>query len=605
MSKIKRAFCVLLALIVLVTAPGMLPTKVEADAAIADASLLSLALLFTTWAGITFQQSDNAVTAMQNFLQTKTTAASTLAGLVTKTVLDGAKLFISGDVRTAFRSVLPEIKDFFHVSDDNTGSLSGPIAVGNSVPVYQCAKYSDTPSSSVLRSQYFIYRLPVGSEWCLIADGVSLTAKVESDNYLRFYKPDSSYSFCAFDASQFAIFYASDENRTYFPYYNGSASRVYASWVPGAASLSPVSGSLSFSQSSTVNGSSALGSLNSADLDSENKYMNIEGVTSAVNSGLAGSTAAPGLTAEDYERILAEALAGTAVLPTTPEPTAEPTETTPEEDKTQIVTPDILDGMFSGLKGWLESLLSAILAAIQAIPEKIDSLWSSITGWWTETIVDFKSWIEVKIQSISVWWTSFWADTKAAILSIGASISEFFSVTFPAWVTDVREWASTMPRVVGEAIALALAAVFVPSAGFVDAKVASLVASFPFVNSVISSGKALGAAFTGFYSEPPIIWAELHNATTPYSWGDRAIILDLRWYAQYKPTVDTLISAFLWCIFVWKIFQKLPGIINGLPGDFVMDSLNNAGMVDHLPTRKEAYEVQRQNNRELFRRHKK
>lgn len=188
-------------------------------------------------------------------ISSKPNVASSIAGLITKNlVTEGSKLLLTGDVKTAFRSVLSEIKDFFHVSDDYTGSLSGPIAVGNSVPVYQCAKYSDTPSSSVLRSQYFIYRLPVGSEWCLIADGVSLTAKVGSDNYLRFYKPDSSYSFCAFDASQFAVFYATDEDCTYFPYYNRSASRVYASSVPGAASLSPVSGDVSFTQSKEIDG---------------------------------------------------------------------------------------------------------------------------------------------------------------------------------------------------------------------------------------------------------------------------------------------------------------------------------------------------------------
>ena len=71
---------------------------------------------------------------------------------------------------------------------------------------------------------------------------------------MRFYKPDSSYSFCAFDASQFAVFYATDEDCTFFPYYNRSASRVYASSVPGAASLSPVSGDVSFTQSKEIDG---------------------------------------------------------------------------------------------------------------------------------------------------------------------------------------------------------------------------------------------------------------------------------------------------------------------------------------------------------------
>lgn len=254
-SSVCRVLCVILAALTLAfTLSPALVQPAEA-VAVADDITLALGLLFTSWAGITFATNAGAQTAVSNLISSKPNVASSIAGLITKNlVTEGSKLLLTGDVKTAFRSVLSEIKDFFHVSDDYTGSLSGPIAVGNSVPVYQCAKYSDTPSSSVLRSQYFIYRLPVGSEWYLIADGVSLTAKVGSDNYLRFYKPDSSYSFCAFDASQFAVFYATDEDCTYFPYYNRSASRVYASSVPGAASLSPVSGDVSFTQSKEIDG---------------------------------------------------------------------------------------------------------------------------------------------------------------------------------------------------------------------------------------------------------------------------------------------------------------------------------------------------------------
>lgn len=250
-----RVLCVILAALTLALSLSSSLVQPAEAVAVADDITLALGLLFTSWAGITFATNAGAQTAVSNLISSKPNVASSIAGLITKNlVTEGSKLLLTGDVKTAFRSVLSEIKDFFHVSDDYTGSLSGPIAVGNSVPVYQCAKYSDTPSSSVLRSQYFIYRLPVGSEWCLIADGVSLTAKVGSDNYLRFYKPDSSYSFCAFDASQFAVFYATDEDCTYFPYYNRSASRVYASSVPGAASLSPVSGDVSFTQSKEIDG---------------------------------------------------------------------------------------------------------------------------------------------------------------------------------------------------------------------------------------------------------------------------------------------------------------------------------------------------------------
>lgn len=565
MNKIKRLFCVLLALIVLVTAPGMLPTKVEADAAVGDASLLSLALLFTTWAGITFQQSDNAVTAMQNFLQTKTTAASTLAGLVTKTVLDGAKLFISGDVRTAFRSVLPEIQDFFQVSSNVVSSGGGGqlvssfvVGVPYSVPIYSSGDiYGFWESNSI----------PYVS-------GLSFSLVCHSGTSVTSTPVYSLSSICTHDdIADFVFYLYKRSNGRLIPFLSytllsGSGGDFNVLSLGSCDSMEVVfssSDSVAFTQSKDIDGISVLGSLNSADLDSENKYMNIEGVTSTVSSGLAGSTAAPGLTAEDYERILAEALAGTAVLPTTPEPTAEPTETTPEEDKTQIVTPDILDGMFSGLKGWLESLLASILAAIQAIPEKIDSLWSSITGWWTETIADFKSWIEIKIQSISAWWTDFWADTKIAIQSIGASVSEFFSVTFPAWVTDVKDWAVSLPRTISDAISVALAAAFVPAADYWDAKVAALSAAFPLFNSIVLSADSLRSFFSGLGARPPVIYIDLGSSES-WAMGGRTIFLDLTWYSRYKPTMDTVLSAFLWIFALWRIFLHLPSIIRGGSG---------------------------------------
>ena len=162
-----RVLCVILAALTLALSLSSSLVQPAEAVAVADDITLALGLLFTSWAGITFATNAGAQTAVSNLISSKPNVASSIAGLITKNlVTEGSKLLLTGDVKTAFRSVLSEIKDFFHVSDDYTGSLSGPIAVGNSVPVYQCAKYSDTPSSSVLRSQYFIYRLPVGSEWC-------------------------------------------------------------------------------------------------------------------------------------------------------------------------------------------------------------------------------------------------------------------------------------------------------------------------------------------------------------------------------------------------------------------------------------------------------
>ena len=244
----------------------------------------------------------------------------------------------------------------------------------------------------------------------------------------------------------------------------------------------------------------------------------------------------------------------------------EPTATTPDENgETQIVTPDILSGMFSGLKGWLESLLTSILEAIQAIGEKIDAFGESIKAWWTETIADVKAWIEVKIQSIADWWTTFWADTIAAIKALGAAVTEFFTVTFPVWITDVKDWALSLPKTIIDAIIAALTAVFVPAAGYWDAKVAALQARFPLFNSILTTGKGFSGFFSGLGSRPPVIYIDLGSSA---SWvlGGRTIFLDLTWYSNYKPTMDLIIAGFLWLLFAWRFFLRLPGLLRGEVG---------------------------------------
>ena len=257
-------------------------------------------------------------------------------------------------------------------------------------------------------------------------------------------------------------------------------------------------------------------------------------------------------------------LPGSVPIPTTP-PTEATEATEPSETTPTIVTPDILEGMFGGLKGWLESILAAILAAIQAIPEKIDAFQESLTTWWSNTIADIKSWIDIKIQSIADWWTTFWADTIATVKALGLTITEFFTVTFPAWITDVKAWALALPKTITDAIAVALAAAFVPAAGYWDAKIAACVAAFPLFNSIITTGRGLGGFFSGLGSRPPVIYIDLGNSAS-WAIGGTQKFLDLTWYAQYKPTVDTILSGFLWLLFAWRFFLRLPGLLRGEGG---------------------------------------
>lgn len=235
----------------------------------------------------------------------------------------------------------------------------------------------------------------------------------------------------------------------------------------------------------------------------------------------------------------------------------------------------------SSILGWLEkiwaaiialanSIVSPITAAISTFQAKVEALWDAATTAITTAIADVIEWLK----------------------SLGTSI------------TDILEWLKTLPGLMKQTIVDALTAVFVPEEGYIETEVEALVSACPLVHSVVETADCFTDAFTGFYNEPPIIYAELHNATTSWDIGDRAVILDLRWYATYKPTVDILISAFLLAVFAWRIFQKLPGIISGMPGDFVMESVEAMGMVNELPSRSKTYETRRESLRDSIRKEK-
>lgn len=133
-----------------------------------DVLIASLALLATSWAGVTFATNGGANTAISNLLQSKPAVKLSLAGLITKKlVVEGTKLLLTRDVRDAFETVLPEIKSFFQtesdvVSSENTGSLCGFSVVGCPFPLY-----SDRPDIS------FYYPVPAAPFVIFVSDSVS------------------------------------------------------------------------------------------------------------------------------------------------------------------------------------------------------------------------------------------------------------------------------------------------------------------------------------------------------------------------------------------------------------------------------------------------
>ena len=67
-------------------------------------------------------------------------------------------------------------------------------------------------------------------------------------------------------------------------------------------------------------------------------------------------------------------------------------------------------------------------------------------------------------------------------------------------------------------------------------------------------------------STPPVVYVHLEDSESEYIKGGTVKFIDMSWYARYKPYGDVILSGFLWALFAWRMYLKIPGIINGVGG---------------------------------------
>lgn len=115
-------------------------------------------------------------------------------------------------------------------------------------------------------------------------------------------------------------------------------------------------------------------------------------------------------------------------------------------------------------------------------------------------------------------------------------------------------------------------ALFVPSEDFLTEKVDALRSEFGFADSIIGTFEMFGDSLFSVDTSPPIIYIDLSQSEGSYYLGAEVVFVDLTWYEKYKPTVDILLSAFMWLCFFWRVGKGLPNIIRGVSGD-VPDTL--------------------------------
>ena len=63
---------------------------------------------------------------------------------------------------------------------------------------------------------------------------------------------------------------------------------------------------------------------------------------------------------------------------------------------------------------------------------------------------------------------------------------------------------------------------------------------------------------------PPRVSVNLASAGGSIDWGDEVVVMDMSWYAPYKPMFDNIISGCLWLCFGWAIYKRIPDILSGV-----------------------------------------
>lgn len=199
------------------------------------------------------------------------------------------------------------------------------------------------------------------------------------------------------------------------------------------------------------------------------------------------------------------------------------------------VTATLLEKLFGGISDKLDLTYTSI----REIPELLKEFMLDVKTGFSELPSKFAEWFNNIQTSLEL--------LVSGQLTLGQLLGEFLSPLIDAFKSLLQS-------------------LFSPSPNFIANKVDSLVAKYPHFNVFIGLGTQLKSFFLGLGSTPPIVYIDLGAATGSYFFGGRQAFIDLSWYADYKPSMDAILGAFIWLWLAWRIFLALPGIINGSSG---------------------------------------
>lgn len=175
----------------------------------------------------------------------------------------------------------------------------------------------------------------------------------------------------------------------------------------------------------------------------------------------------------------------------------------------------------------------------------------SLTGWLGDKLSGIKEGIVDAVSAVAQGINDVIDAVKAIPEKLGSLLS------------DIWETVKGIPGAILDGIK----SLFLPSDGYFEEKFASLRERFAFFESVVDTVQVFKNFFeNNDFDEPPVITVNLNTADGGTDYGLNAKALDMSWYEPYKDSVDSVLSAILWSVFLWNVFRDLPGIISGASG---------------------------------------
>lgn len=104
---------------------------------------------------------------------------------------------------------------------------------------------------------------------------------------------------------------------------------------------------------------------------------------------------------------------------------------------------------------------------------------------------------------------------------------------------------------------------FVPSEERVTAITNTVQSKFAFVENIKTSVNSLNDLLNSTGNAPVIT---VNVGSTKYTGEANIKVIDMSWYAPFKPYGDLVVTGFAYAFFVWQLFLNITGIINGASG---------------------------------------